>query len=269
MATLPAVKALALDFDGVISDSAPEAFAVALRAFVDLRAATPLREELEAVWDAGTPALERIRARPAYAVFLETMPLGNRAEDFGVELLLLEQGARVVDQAAYDAFRAGVPAAFLDGFHRRFYQVRETFSRDDPQGWRALLSPYPEFVSLLRRRAGDALLAIATAKDRRSVRLLLRDYGIADLFPEACVLDKDVGVSKTAHLRRLHELVGVPFAEITFIDDKVNHLDAASELGVRCALSAWGYNGERERRLARERGYLVCTLVDAERRLFG
>ena len=38
---------------------------------------------------------------------------------------------------------------------------------------------------------------------------------------------------------------------------------------MRCALAAWGYNGEREIRLARERGYLVCSLEDVERQLFG
>ena len=38
---------LALDFDGVISDSAPEAFVVALRTWVALREGTSLAAELE------------------------------------------------------------------------------------------------------------------------------------------------------------------------------------------------------------------------------
>ncbi|NIU75284.1 MAG: hypothetical protein GWN71_17390, partial [Gammaproteobacteria bacterium] len=41
-----------------------------------------------------------------------------------------------------------------------------------------------------------------------------------------------------------------------------------AKLGVRCALAAWGYNGEREQRRARERGLLVCTLADVEEQLF-
>jgi hypothetical protein len=56
---------------------------------------------------------------------------------------------------------------------------------------------------------------------------------------------------------------------MAFLEDKVNHLDAVAPLGVRCALAAWGYNGEREQRHARARGYLVCTLEDVEERLFG
>jgi hypothetical protein len=56
---------------------------------------------------------------------------------------------------------------------------------------------------------------------------------------------------------------------MTFVDDKVNHLDAVAPLGVRCALSAWGYNGPREHELARARGYRVCSLADVESQLFG
>ena len=51
---------------------------------------------------------------------------------------------------------------------------------------------------------------------------------------------------------------------MSFVDDKVNHLDAVSPLGVRCFLAGWGYNGPREHRLARERGYGICSLGDFE-----
>jgi phosphoglycolate phosphatase-like HAD superfamily hydrolase len=122
---------------------------------------------------------------------------------------------------------------------------------------------------MLRRRARDVVLAIATAKDRASVRLLLDEHGLSDLFPDERLMDKETGRSKTAHLQRLQSELGVPFPEMTFVEDKVNHLDAVAPLGVRCALATWGYNGPRERALAEERGYLVCTLADAEGQLFG
>jgi hypothetical protein len=54
-----------------------------------------------------------------------------------------------------------------------------------------------------------------------------------------------------------------------FVDDKVNHLDDVSRLGVRCGLATWGFNGPREEALARAAGHLVCTLDDAEEQLFG
>jgi phosphoglycolate phosphatase-like HAD superfamily hydrolase len=112
-------------------------------------------------------------------------------------------------------------------------------------------------------------LAIVTAKDRVATRALLAAYGVSDLFPETRLLDKESGVSKTAHLRQLRRGVACSYADITFVDDKLNHLEAAATLGVRCVLAAWGYNGERERTGARRRHFLVCTLNDFEEQLFG
>jgi phosphoglycolate phosphatase-like HAD superfamily hydrolase len=82
------------------------------------------------------------------------------------------------------------------------------------------------------------------------------------------VLDKETGVSKVAHLEHLQRELGLDFPEMTFLEDKVNHLEAVAPLGVRCALAAWGYNGPREHRRARELGFLVCTLDDVEAQLF-
>jgi phosphoglycolate phosphatase-like HAD superfamily hydrolase len=139
----------------------------------------------------------------------------------------------------------------------------------DPEGWRGLMRPFSPFLDLLRRRARRGVTyAIATAKDGASVEILLRDYGIDDLIPVDLVVDHGAGPRKSAHLERLREKLDLDPGAMTFIDDKVNHLDTVAPLGVRCALAAWGYNGARERELATERGYLVCDLEDAERKLF-
>ena len=92
---------------------------------------------------------------------------------------------------------------------------------------------------------------------------------MADLFPGERVLDKEAGLSKVSHLEALHVRRDTPCGDMTFLDEKVNHLDSASTLGVRCTLTTWGYNGPRERDLARRRGYLVCHLDDVEDQLFG
>lgn len=247
------MKLLSLDFDGVLSDSAREAFAVARRSYAALRPESALHSADEAsLWRA----------------FLELMPLGNRAEDYGVTLSAIDAGVALEDQAAYDAFYAAQDPVWLRAFHERFYVERKALSEADPAGWRALLGPYPALLEILRRRAGSCRYAIATAKDRRSVAILLADYGVADLFDPALVLDKEAGVTKVAHHERLAARTGLDYASMTFVDDKVNHLDAVGALGVRCALAAWGYNGPREHRLARAHGHLVCSLEDVESRLF-
>ncbi|HVP30210.1 MAG TPA: HAD family hydrolase [Myxococcota bacterium] len=247
------MKALVLDFDGVLCQSARETFVVGLATYLALEPRSRLaRAERTALYDE----------------FVGAMPLGNRAEDFGVVLAALDRRAALPDQDAYDAFHRSVGAAWLRAFHARFYEERAALAARDPSGWLAMNPPYAPFLALLRRRAGAVPYAIATAKDRPSVDRLLSAWGAADLFEPALVLDKEVAVSKRAHLEALARHLDLPYAELTFVDDKVNHLDDVAGLGVRCALAAWGYNGPREHALARARGYRVCTLEDADTQLF-
>jgi phosphoglycolate phosphatase-like HAD superfamily hydrolase len=251
------MRLLVLDFDGVIADSAAEAFVVAMRTY-------------RAVLDPdGRFGADAERDARLVAQFVELMPLGNRAEDYGVCLAAIARGVPLPDQEAYDAFHASVDPDALRAFHRRFYQERAAWADADPEGWLARMPVYPGIPPLLRRVARRVDLAIATAKDRRAVGKLLVHYGVADLFPEGRVLDKDTGVSKRAHLEHLARETGLAFPELTFVDDKLNHLEDVAALGVRCILAAWGYNGERERRGARERGIPVCSLAGFEGCLFG
>lgn len=260
------MKLLALDFDGVIADSAREAFRVALRTWAALRPESPLAASPAAALPG--PAEEGTPDAPLYAAFLEIMPLGNRAEDYATALAALEADAALPDQDAYDAFKASLAPEFLRAFHGRFYRERAAWAETDPEGWRARMAPYAGIPELLRRRSGDVELAIATAKDRHSVRRLLEGYGVADLFPEGSVLDKETGVSKRTHVERLAADRDLAPAEITFVDDKVNHLETVAPLGARCVLAAWGYNGPREHRLARRAGFRVCGLEELEACLF-
>ncbi|MCP5066675.1 MAG: HAD family hydrolase [bacterium] len=251
------MKLLALDFDGVISESAREAFVVALQSYRELRP------------ESGLPGVTRASEAPElYASFVDRMPLGNRAEDFAVVLAALDAGVPLPDQPAYDAFFATLDVGELAAFHARFYEVRLAWAARDPEGWLSEMRPYPEILSVLRRRSRDVILAIATAKDRASVDRLLERYGIADLFPPERVLDKETGRNKRAHLQALASSTGVAMVDITFVDDKLNHLASVASLGVRCALASWGYNGEREVREARTQGHLVLHLEGLEAELF-
>ncbi len=259
------MRVLALDFDGVISDSAAEAFLVSLNT---IQALEPVEVWRELAARVGSMSRVEILADPIYRRFLEGMPLGNRAEDFGVVLRTIDAGELLEDQAAYDRAWQAAGAEFRDAFHARFYTERAALRARSPERWLSLMGPYHPFLDVLHDRAGDVTLAIATAKDRTSVDLLLAEYGVAGLFEPELILDKEAGPDKRAHVGALAERLGLPFEAITFVDDKVNHLDTVSRLGARCALAGWGYNGERERALAESRGYDVLDLERVASQLF-
>jgi phosphoglycolate phosphatase-like HAD superfamily hydrolase len=262
------MKVLALDFDGVICNSQREVFTVGVRTYLELNPDSRLLVDHPLARRNGLPSELDLDSDRLFAAFADLTPLGNRAEDFGVALTILEDGIEVHDQEGYDAIRAATPQAWLDTYHRRFYAQRRQLRASDPQTWLEFHRPYTHFVTLLRRHSREVPMAVATAKDRTSVTLLLDHLQITDLFAPERILDKDTGVHKTAHLTELARRLDLPAAAITFVDDKVNHLQKVAGLGVRGVLAGWGYNTPREHRIAREGGFEVATAETAEAILF-
>jgi len=259
---------LAYDFDGVICQSANEIALVSLHAYLDLEPRSRLRRTLESI-EATDPIWAYDFSRDEELRRLEALtPLGNRAEDFGVALYIVENQLAADDQSAYDAHFQSRDQDWLDSFHKLFYHHRARLRSTSPELWLQLLPAYSWFVALLLQHREDATHAIATAKDGDSVRALLQRYGILEVFSPSLILDKDTGVSKRAHIRELARRLGVEPDEITFLDDKVKHLEDVAALGTRCVLSGWGYNTEREHDRARELGFAVATPATASEVLF-
>jgi phosphoglycolate phosphatase-like HAD superfamily hydrolase len=254
---------LALDFDGVICNSVLETFATAVSTYRGFVPESPLVHRIEARLGAWPWAEAEIATEPDFERFEGILPLGNRAEDFGVTLLSIDLDVTVPDQPAYDRFYQSLEPAWLEAFHRRFYENRASLRREAPDAWLRLHSDYPEFTSMLHDVADDITLAVATAKDGDSLDLLLERFGIGSLVRPELRLDKETGVQKTEHLTRLAERLSVPFDEITFVDDKVNHLVRVSSLGVRPVLAGWGHNTGREHDEAISLGFEVATLQTA------
>ncbi len=249
------MKVLALDFDGVICDSAEEVLQTALDAWFELFSTSDFQFEN--------------RLAEHRTTFDRLVPLGNRAEDFGVALHILNSGIAIQTQGDYDRIRKRLGSRWLDSFHQAFYKARRHLRNENPERWLGLHETYPAFIEVLERHTHDTTLAIATAKDGDSVRLLLKHFGISRLFRDDLILDKEIGIQKTDHLRILAGRIGCKPNQMTFVDDKLNHLVATAPLGVRGVLAAWGHNTGREHQAAREAGFVVATLETAESVLWG
>jgi phosphoglycolate phosphatase-like HAD superfamily hydrolase len=259
---------LALDFDGVLCDSSREVFVVAVDTFADLEPGSTLLEQLAPLREDAAAGGNEYREAEIYGRFRDLLPLGNRAEDFGVSLRAVEEDFAINDQEAYDAFYRALGQPWLDTFHRSFYECRGRLRKTDLEGWLRLHLPYPGLAETLRRHKDRTRPAVATAKDSRSVQLLLDELGFGGVFDRELILDKETGVEKTHHLRALRERTGAEFSDITFVDDKVNHLVRIAELGVRPVLAGWGFNTDREHELARGLGFEVADLSTADEVLF-
>jgi len=265
----PVMKVLALDFDGVVCDSVRECFATALAAYEAMTPDSPLIGRIRSRCGEGRWHSLDLMGDPVAASFENMMPLGNRAEDFGISLAASENFLELMDQSAYDTFASTVDPSWIDAFHAEFYEQRAAARAFDHHGWLDLHAPYPFFSEILRRRSVDTTVALATAKDRRSAGILLEHLGLGGIVAPELILDKETGVTKTAHLTELSNRLRFDFADITFVDDKVNHLQATAGLGIRPVLAGWGFNTPREHELARRLGFAIANIDNAETVLFG
>ncbi|MBW7995007.1 MAG: HAD hydrolase-like protein [Candidatus Glassbacteria bacterium] len=249
---------LALDFDGVLSDSLLEAYLLTwnLAGRVDASLERQLDE---------APAIDTIYEfreshRDHYNAVERIVPLSNRSEDYLVIQKAVEEGRSFSTQQEFDSFKQSVDRELQDLFHEEFYLLRYDLAENHREQWLALNAPYPGIESAVERLAENFRLSVATSKDRETVIDLLRAWGLFDHFTEDFVLDKCAGASKRAHLTVLREKFGCEFGRMTFIDDKVSHLIDCSGLGVRLLLAGWGYNGPREHELAAGKGFEILEL---------
>jgi len=136
------MQILALDFDGVLCDSSREVFVVAVDTFAGFEPDSPLLEQLRTLRKNAVEGGSEYRNAPIYRRFRDLLPLGNRAEDFGVSLRAIDEGAEIDDQAAYDAFYRCMEKSWLDTFHRHFYECRDRLRETDLGGWLRLHLPY-------------------------------------------------------------------------------------------------------------------------------
>jgi len=110
---------LALDFDGVLCDSSREVFVVAVDTYAAIEPNSALLAQLKPLRDHAADGGSEHLDTEIYGRFRDLLPLGNRAEDFGVSLQAVENGAAINDQEAYDAFYREIGQPWLDRFHRR------------------------------------------------------------------------------------------------------------------------------------------------------
>ena len=262
------MQMLALDFDGVIVDSGREVFYSALSTYVSMHPDSWWRRLLDRIGDLNGALAFDWQASDDFLAFQNLLPLGNRAEDFGVALRIIETGAVVDNQLDYDSYYKSVDTQWRRDFHDTLYRTRGDMRTAQEKEWVALHDVYAPMAGMLNRRSASATYAIVTAKDRMSVERLLAHHGLESLFDKRYIYDKETGTRKTDHLNMLCADSGVPMSAITFIDDKVNHLVSASTLGVRCILAGWGYNTRREWQEADSLGIPVAALDTIDSLLF-
>jgi len=232
------MSVLALDFDGVLCDSAQETgitgWKVATALWEDMEGALPPRSLLE----------RYCRARPVIETGYQAILMMRLLQDGEDPEEMLET---FPDQLHKVVEKSGTDTA---GLKRLYAAVRDRWLQTDPQGWLSLSPLYPE-----ARRTLNALLPgtdcyIVTTKQERFVARLLEHNSVR--FDAEHIFGLDRGMTKEAVLRRL--MAHYPGHPIHLVEDRLATLKrflAQPDLAIiRLHMACWGYNTEAERREA-------------------
>ena len=250
---------IALDFDGVICDSAAECVVSAYGAYVEAKG-----EEFDPM-ESAVPGYFRDG-------FYRLRPLIRDGRDYVMILYLLDLGVVVEDQDAFDhALETRLPGllnifgvADGPGLEAAFQRYRAGFRGRDEGGWMDRNRLYEGMVESLSQREGDlGDVFVTTSKPSTVARGILEHKGF--VLPDGHVLGKDmVGSSpdKNVHMRLVTEQSGARYGDIHFVDDQVAHLESAMGLGVNCYLASYGYTTEKQ--VEKARGLGIRVLEEGE-----
>lgn len=244
MTTEAAPRVLALDFDGVIWDSAPECFETGWRTY----------QKLFKVDLSGAQNKSR---------FLAGRPLARTGHDFYLLLYLLDRQPQL-DLASFPFDElVKLRARFKEqarAFDAEFYVQRAKYREEDLGLWLSWQGPYPKVVELLDRwEASFEGVALATTKDRQSAAALLKTIGRS--WP---IFGKEFSLEKDRQLEGIAAHFSVNSENIIFVDDLVENLEQVRSTRASSVLASWGYNTLESREEAKRRGYPVLDVLELE-----
>jgi phosphoglycolate phosphatase-like HAD superfamily hydrolase len=237
-------RVLALDFDGVIWDSAGECYQTGWRAYKELTGRVLDGREYE-------------------RGFLRGRPLARNGHDFYVLFALMDEDpSRDLAQMPHSQFvkERSVRAEQASKFDRVFYLLRSHIRDTQQKTWFSWQKPYPELLKLLDKWEDKfSGLALATTKDTASAQALLNST--KRFWP---VFGKEFSEHKADQILGISQHYKVAPSEVLFIDDLLENLHQVKPTGAKTALADWGYNLPDSWAQAKEEGFPVVTVAQLE-----
>ncbi len=251
-------RILALDFDGVICDSAGECLLSAYATYVRGTSSASLHDLESLVKHWRTP-------------FYRMRPFTRDGKDYLITAYFIDKELSIESQADFDresqrklpdVCKALAVTNSIE-LEELFQNTRRRIRAWDKVVWYRLNPLYPEMLKGLRNVRDLSSILITTSKLTDTVIKILAHHGVS--LPQSQIYGSDKvakGVGKNSHLEKVFHMTRAAPDQIHFLDDQVSHLKAAQPLGVQCHLATWGYTTAQQQDEARQ---LKVTLLPQDR----
>lgn len=222
------MKILALDFDGVLCDSAIECLINSYNSFNVIE-----ESSIKKVYGLGEIATGEVKA------FMTFRPLARVAKEYCLLWHMIKEN-QAIDPGKNINKQAKIPADKLEKFNSIFYTQRKEWMEKDIKAWLGHNPLYNGMRETLLKISDRENVFIVSSKDRSAIKAIM-EYNELPV-DEDKILGSDSGMDKDAVFHKLKEAYSISFSAITFLDDNVNNLLQAKDMGISVFFASWGYS---------------------------
>jgi len=256
------MKILAVDFDGVISDSALKSLFVSHNAYCrhfgpevkkNFGGQLFTFENWEQMKKEYSREMEKYRKLRAYV---------ELPADFLVMIRIIEEQLEVNNQEEFIKIRNQLDCDY-HFFHELFFQEKERWQKKDFASWFSLSPVYEEVVAGIKQFLAQGVkVVIATSNLGKAIYPAFHPDYLGFQIAKQDIFDKNCGPRKSDHMKAIVDRYKVSFDKIYFVDDQLSYLEEAQALGVNVFLAGWGYCTEEQKKVARKKG---ITVIEKEK----
>lgn len=225
------MKVIALDFDGVIADSAGGWAFFCRKAWENLG----------------------FNNVPSVSLIKNHRPFISTAKDNYGLLLLLSKNQKVSRAAVKQIAKKHPEEA--QKMADAFFSEKETFIKEDKDKFCDLYGPFKFIVPLLQELSKKENIYVVTSNRKSQVIDVLRRNKID--VKEQNILDSSISKNKSELINMVADREKIKATDILFIDDSLEHLKEVVPTGVQAALASWGFVLEEDLNEARKLGIMI------------
>ena len=232
------MKLLALDFDGVLCDSAKECL---INSYNSYNIAEQKNTEK-------SYSMEMIDSREV-ELFLKFRPLVRIAREYYPLWYLISKN-QPIDPSMNIQEQIRIPEKKLDAFNTIFFQQRREWMKKDEFSWLYFNPLYPGIKKVLLELIKYENTYIVSSKNAPAINSILKHNQID--FPTDNIWGSDSDLDKPDIFRKLKEKNAISYSDIIFLDDNIENLMKAKELGISVFWASWGYSMVNEKKKVSE-----------------
>ncbi len=247
------MKILALDYDGVIVDSAIKFFMIGFNAYA--RTKNGNRKILPCINRLSYESAEIIAKQYPNEIsqYYQMRPFCRMATDYGVIFLMIEDHKIVYNQKDFDIYKEKKDFPWKD-YYDFFFEEKDKAELINLQKNVMLEPVYPEVIKGCQKLIKENFKVVITSLNiREDIFRYLQSPSIGLEIHWEDIFDHRFGYDKSEQMKRIVDYYHVPYQDIFFVDDQVDHLFVPQKLGVNVFLAGWSYANQIQVHLAREK----------------